>query len=221
RSDVTRKHHGRVQVLECGGRRGVGQVVSRNVNGLNRRDGARLGRSDTLLQLTHFFGQRGLITHGRRHTAKQGGHFGTSQRVAIDVIDEEQNVTSFVAELLGHGQAGQCHTQTVAGRFVHLTEHHGHFGLGQVIQLDNAGLSHFVVEVVTFTSTLTHTGKHGQTAVRLGDVVDELEHVYGFTDTGTTEQADLTALGEGADQVDNLDAGFEQFYRGRQLFELW
>src|SRR5690606_22563012 len=100
RSDVTRKHHGRVQVLECGGRRGVGQVVSRNVNGLNRRDGARLGRSDTLLQLTHFFGQRGLITHGRRHTAKQGGHFGTCQRVAIDVIDEEQNVTSFVAELL-------------------------------------------------------------------------------------------------------------------------
>src|SRR5690606_29071913 len=34
------------------------------------------------------------------------------------------------------------------------------------------------------------------------------------------EQTDLTALGERADQVNNLDAGFEQLNRGRQFVEL-
>ncbi len=42
------------------------------------------------------------------------------------------------------------------------------------------------------------------------DVTDQLHHVYGLAYTGTTEQTDLTALGERADQVDNLDAGFQQ-----------
>ena len=52
------------------------------------------------------------------------------------------------------------------------------------------------------------------------DVVDQLEHVHGLADAGAAEQADLAALGERADQVDHLDAGFEQFDRGRQLVEL-
>src|SRR5690606_38959214 len=69
---------------------------------------------------------------------------------------------------------------------------------------------HLVVEVVPFTSTLTHTGEHGQTAVRLGDVVDQLHHVDGLTNTSTTEQTDLAAFGERADQVDDLDTGFQQ-----------
>jgi hypothetical protein len=37
--------------------------------------------------------------------------------------------------------------------------------------------------------------------------------------TGATEQTDLAALGERADQVDDLDAGFQQFGRRRQLVE--
>ncbi|EJH67909.1 hypothetical protein VCHE45_3898, partial [Vibrio cholerae HE-45] len=67
-----------------------------------------------------------------------------------------------------------------------------------------------MVEVVTLTSTLTHTGEHGITAVLDGDVTDQLHHVYGLAHTGTTEQADLTAFGERADQVDYLDTGFQQ-----------
>ncbi len=42
------------------------------------------------------------------------------------------------------------------------------------------------------------------------DVVDQFHHVYGFTNTGTTEQTNLTTLGKRANQVDNLDAGFQQ-----------
>src|SRR5690606_11045500 len=104
---------------------------------------------------------------------------------------------------LGHGQAGQCHAQTVAWRLVHLTVDHRYF-------VENVGVLHLVVEVVTLTSTLTHTGEHGQTAVRLGDVVDQFHHVEGRTNTSTTEQANVAALGERADQVDNLDTGFQQ-----------
>ena len=74
-----------------------------------------------------------------------------------------------------------------------------------------------MVEVVTLTSTLTHTGEHGITAVLDGDVTDQFHHVHGLADTGTTEQTDFTALGERADQVDNLDASFQQLV-GASLF---
>jgi peptide chain release factor 1 len=52
------------------------------------------------------------------------------------------------------------------------------------------------------------------------DVVDELQHVDRLADARAAEQADLAALGEGADQVDDLDAGLEQLHRGRELVEL-
>jgi hypothetical protein len=71
-----------------------------------------------------------------------------------------------------------------------------------------------VVEVVALAGTLAHAGKHRQARVRLGDVVDQLHHVHGLADAGATEQAHLAALGERADQVDHLDAGFQQFLRG-------
>jgi hypothetical protein len=52
------------------------------------------------------------------------------------------------------------------------------------------------------------------------DVVDQLEHGDRLADAGAAEQADLAALGERADQVDDLDAGLEQLDRGRELVEL-
>ena len=82
------------------------------------------------------------------------------------------------------------------------------------------GLFHFVVEVVTFTGTFTDAGKHGVTTVLLGDVVDELHHVDGLAHTGTAEEADLAALGERADKVNNLNAGFEKFNGRGEFVEL-
>src|SRR5690606_13094616 len=168
-----------------------------------RGDRTGLGGGDALLQNAHLLGQGRLVAYRRRHTTQQRGYFGTGQGVAIDVVDEQQNVLAFFAELLSHGQAGQCHTQTVAWRLVHLAVNHRDL-------VQNVGVLHLVVEVVPFTGTLTHTGEHGQTAVRLGDVVDQLHHVYGLADTGATEQTNLAALGKRANQVDNLDAGFQQ-----------
>ena len=41
------------------------------------------------------------------------------------------------------------------------------------------------------------------------DVVDQLLDQNGLANAGTAEQTDLTALGVGANQVDDLDAGFQ------------
>src|SRR5690606_15106975 len=139
---------------ESGGRRGVGQVVGRDVYGLDGRDRTGLGGGDALLQLAHLFGQGGLVAYGGRHTAQQCRYFGTSQGVTVDVVDEQQYVAAFVTELLGHGQSGQSHAQTVARRLVHLAVHHRYLGVLEVLGIDYLGFLHLVVEVVTFTGTL-------------------------------------------------------------------
>ena len=85
------------------------------------------------------------------------------------------------------------------------------------VELDDARLDHLVIEVVAFAGTLADAGEHRQARVLLGDVVDQLEHVDGLADAGAAEQADLAALGERADQVDDLDAGFEQLLGRRPV----
>src|SRR3990172_3655995 len=62
--------------------------------------------------------------------------------------------------------------------------------------------------------------EHRQARVLGRDVVDQLQHVHGLADAGAAEQTDFPALGERADEVDDLDAGFEQFHGRRQLVEL-
>src|SRR5690606_20596822 len=102
-----------------------------------------------------------------------------------------------------HQHTGQGHAQTVNQR-------RDDRAVDQRYLVQKEGKRHLVVEVDTFTGTLTHTGEHGETAVRLGEVVDQRHHVHGRAHTGTTEQTDLATLGEGADQVDDLDTGFQQ-----------
>ena len=215
RGDIPGQHHLGVEVGEGGGGRGVGEVVRGDVDRLHRSDRARLGRGDALLQGAHFLGEGRLVAHGRRHAPEQRRHFGSGERVAVDVVDEEQHVAALVAELLGHRQAAQRHPQAVAGRLVHLAVHHRH--LGFALEVDDAGFLHLVIEIVAFPGALADTGENRQPAVFGGDVVDQLEHVHGLADTGAAEQAHLAALGEGADEVDNLDAGFEQFVGDGQL----
>ena len=58
-------------------------------------------------------------------------------------------------EWRGHLQSGKSNTGTGSRGLVHLTENQGDLGLS--IKLDNLGLLHFVVQIVTLTSTLTNT----------------------------------------------------------------
>ena len=71
-----------------------------------------------------------------------------------------------------------------------------------------------MVEVVPFAGTLAHAGKHRQTAVRFGDVVNQFHHVHGFAYTGTAEQTHFAAFGKRAKQVDYFNTGFQQLGRG-------
>src|SRR5256885_12595662 len=77
--------------------------------------------------------------------------------------------------------------------FVHLAVDHGHLGVVQRLLVDHAGVRHFVIEVIAFAGTFTHTGEHRQTTVALGDVVDELHHVHGLAHTGATRSEEHTS----------------------------
>ena len=51
--------------------------------------------------------------------------------------------------------------------------------------------------------------------MHLGDVVDQFHDENGLADAGAAEQADLAALRIGGQQVDDLDAGDQDFRTGR------
>ena len=53
----------------------------------------------------------------------------------------------------------------------------------------------------------------------LGDVVDQLHDSDGLAHAGAAEQPDLSAARVGADEVDDLDAGFENFDLGGLFVE--
>ena len=89
--NTTGQDGGGVQVGEGGSRGGVGQIVSRHVDGLDGGDGTLLGSGDTLLHTTHVDGEGGLVTDGRGDTTQQGRHLGTGLSETEDVVDEEEH----------------------------------------------------------------------------------------------------------------------------------
>ena len=211
--DGPAEHRGGVQVGEGVGRRGVGQVVGGHVDGLHRGDRAAVGRRDALLELAHLGGQGGLVAHGRRHPAQQGRHLRARLDETEDVVDEEQHVlAAHVAEVLGHGQAGEADAQAGARGLVHLAEHQG--GL-----VEDARFLHLEVEVVALAGPLAHAAEHREAAVLGGDVVDQLLDEHRLAHAGAAEQADLAALDVGGKQVDDLDAGLEDLGRRLELVE--
>src|SRR5690606_21774516 len=96
-------------------------------------------------------------------------------------------------------------------RLVHLAVDECSLGAFTTALLVDAGFDELVVKVVAFTGTLTNTGEHGVTAVRLGDVVDQFLDENGLAHAGAAEQADLAALGVRSQKVENLDARDENF----------
>uniref|UniRef100_S4RE69 Uncharacterized protein n=1 Tax=Petromyzon marinus TaxID=7757 RepID=S4RE69_PETMA len=199
--DGTRQHGRGVQVSEGGGRGGVGQVVSRHVDGLRGGgDGALLGGGDAFLHGTHVRGERGLVTHGGGDTPKKSRHhLGAGLCEAEDVVDEEQHVLALlVTEILGHREPRQGDTGTGAGRLVHLPVHQRHLqgaasDKSGVLEVDDTGLNHLVVEIVAFARALPDAGKHGVASVRLGHVVDQLHDEHSLPHAGTTEESCATS----------------------------
>jgi hypothetical protein len=97
-------------------------------------------------------------------------------------------------------------------RLVHLAEDEGRLG-------DDARLGHLVDEVVALARALAHAGEDRDARVLLGDVADELLDDDRLAHAGAAEDADLAALLEGADEVDDLDARLEELVGGGLLVE--
>ena len=133
------------------------------------------------------------------------GDFGVGLHEAENIVDEEDDVLAFfVAEIFGDRDSGQRDAGARAGRLVHLAVHQRGF-------CDDARLGQLAIEVVALARALADAGKHRHAAVLLGDVVDEFENGDGLADAGAAEQTDLPAACERANQVDDLDAGLEDF----------
>jgi hypothetical protein len=105
--------------------------------------------------------------------------------------------------------------------------------------------THLVVQIVTLSGSLTDTGEDGVTSVSLGDVVNELcgsrrtsaiafflhrkidmppvpeltLNQDGLSDTGTTEQTNLSSSGVRSQQVDDLDTGLQNLGDDRLVNE--
>ncbi|MNC07704.1 hypothetical protein D3C75_552600 [compost metagenome] len=183
----------------------VSVVIRRYVDCLNRCNGTFFSRCDTLLQLAHFSSQSRLITNRGWHTAEKSGYFGTRLGKAEYIIDKEQRIAAFhITEIFRHGQTGQSYTKTCTWRLVHLSEDH-------CCLLNNAGIRHFVIKVITFTSTFTDTCEYGNTTVLLGNVINQFLDCYCFTYAGTAEEADFTTLSIRCEQVDNFNTCFQDF----------
>ena len=182
---------------------------------MHRGDRALARRCDPLLQLAHLGGKGRLVADRRRHAAQKRRDLRAREQVAEDVVDEEQRVRAFfVAEVFGHRQAGERDTGASARRLVHLTEDERCLG-------QHPGVLHLDIHVVAFSRPLPHSGEHRPALVLVSDVADELLHDDGLASAGTAEQADLRALGERADQVDDLDPGFEDLDLGLLLRDRW
>ena len=218
REDALREHcagelGGGVEVRERRRRRRVGVVVGGHVHGLHRGDRLTPGGGDALLQLAHLVGQRGLVTHGGRHTAEQRRHLGTRLGEPEDVVDEQQHVLALlVTEELGHRQRRQGHAHTRARRLVHLTEHQrGVLEHVRVFELDP--------EVVALAGALTHAGEHRRTTEVAGDAVDHLLDEHRLAHAGTAEQRDLATAHVRGQKVDDLQTGLQHLRAGFQLGE--
>merc|ERR1719225_1282077 len=194
--------------------------IPRSATGLDRSDGSLLGGGDSLLHASHVSGQGWLVTHSGGDTTKQSRHLGTSLCESEDVVNEEQHVlTLLVTEVLSNGQSSQSDTGTGAGGLVHLTVDKGDLG-GLVLQADDTSLNHLVVQIVTLTGPLTHTSEHGVTTMSLGHVVNQLHDQDSLAHTSSTEETNLTSLGVGSQQVDNLDTSDQDLLLDTHLVEL-
>src|SRR5664279_1504621 len=136
---------------------------------------------------------------------------GARLRVALTALT--------VAEVLRDGQRGERHAQARSGRLGHLAVNKSGLRLRGVLDVDDARLLHFQPEVVALAGALANSGEHRKAAVLKGHVVDELHDDDGLADAGATEQADLAALQERLDQVNDLHAGLEHLHRGGLLVE--
>ena len=78
-------------------------------------------------------------------------------RSLVERLGKLTILTLLVTEVLGDGKTSKSDTGTGTWGLVHLTEDESDLGLA--VELNDTGLLHFVVQIVTLTSTLTDTSE--------------------------------------------------------------
>src|SRR5262249_25499888 len=107
--NLPRQHRRRVEMGKRRGRRRVGQVVGRHVDRLHRGDRALLRAGDAFFQGSEIGRQGPLVADRRGDAAQERRDFRTGLGESEDVVDEEQDVLTFlVAEIFGEGKAGEA-----------------------------------------------------------------------------------------------------------------
>ncbi len=106
------------------------------------------------------------------------------------------------------------------GRLVHLTEDQSSLVEYGGFTVPHDGLTHLDEEVGALTGALADAGEHRHTTVVRRHTGDHLGDEHGLAHAGTTEQADLSTLLVGGEQVDHLDAGFEHLRRRLESIEV-
>jgi hypothetical protein len=194
-----------IQMGEGGGRGGIGKIISGYEHSLDGSDGSVSGGGNSFLEGTQIGGEGRLVTDSGRDTSEKGGHFGASLGESEDVINEQKHIlVLFVSEVFSNGESGKSNTGSSTWGLVHLSVDEG--GLGAIsFDINDTGFNHFVVEIVTFTGSLSDTSEHGVTTMGLGDIVNKLHDEYGFTDTSTTEESNLSSSSVGSKEINNLD----------------
>jgi hypothetical protein len=154
------QHSVGIQMSESGGWCGIGEIISGHVNSLHGGNGSLLGSCDPLLELSKISSQGRLISDSGWDTSEQGGHFRASLGEPENVVDKEEHVlVLLISEVLSDGKSGESDSSPSTWGLVHLTVHKG--GLAsRLVKVDNTGVYHLVVEIVSLTGPFAHTGEH-------------------------------------------------------------
>ena len=82
------------------------------------------------------------------------------------------------------------------------------------LEIDDSTLDHLVIEIVSFTRSLSDSSEHRITTVSLGDVVDQLHDKHSLSDSCSSEQTDLSSLSVWGQQIYDLNTdGFDLVQR--------
>src|SRR3989344_339121 len=180
----------------------VRKVISRNINCLHGCDGAERGRSNAVLNFTHFGSKACLISAFRRNVPQERRSLHAGQNKTIHVIDEKENIFFLVAEIFRNTHSRECHTETRSGGLVHLAENHRGF-------LRKLRPVKFHIQFMPLPDALPHSGKYRDSFVSRNEVVNELHNKNSFPDARPSEKSDFSSFHERRKEVDNFETGFK------------
>mmetsp|Transcript_2792 Transcript_2792/g.10054 ORF Transcript_2792/g.10054 Transcript_2792/m.10054 type:complete len:308 (+) Transcript_2792:263-1186(+) len=220
--DGSGKHRSGIQVRKRGRRSRIRQIISRHINSLHGSDRSILCGRNTFLKTSQIRGERRLVSDSRRDTPQQSRHLRVGLCKAENVVHEQKHVLALhVTEVLCDREPRQSHTRPCTWGFVHLSIHKGALGLtGFISQLNHTGLNHLMIKIVALTRPFSDPGKHRETTVRLGDVVDELHNQHSLTNTSSTKKADLASLLVGSKKVYHFDSSHQDLLLCALITEL-